>query len=75
MPKVKALTNKEKVNQKHEQISKEMIDKIKCSDCKQSDIARLAGLTQGAISQQFRNKKLSLKVYLICDMMLKGELR
>ena len=75
MPRINALTNAEKVEQRQEEVSKEMINAIKCADCKQSDIARLAGLTQGAISQQFRNKKLSLKVYLICDMMLKGELR
>ena len=72
MPRLKPLTIEEQVGYQWSRISEKLIADIAVSGIKKQDLARVSGVTPGAISQQLSNKRITMQTYLAWQI-LKGE--
>lgn len=72
MPRVKPLTIDHEVDYQWSRLSEKLIADIAISGIKKKDLARVSGVTPGAISQQLNNRRITMQTYLAWQI-LKGE--
>ena len=64
MPRVRPLTVDHEVNYQWSRISEKLIADIAISGIKKKDLARVSGVTPGAISQQLKSKRITMQTYI-----------
>ena len=72
MPRVKPLTTDHEVDYQWSRISEKLIADIAVSGIKKIDLAKISGVTPGAISQQLKSKRITMQTYIAWQI-LKGE--
>lgn len=72
MPRVKPLTKDQEVNYQWSRLSEKLIADIAISGIKKIDLAKISGVTPGAISQQLKSKRITMQTYIAWQI-LKGE--
>lgn len=72
MPRVRPLTVDHEVNYQWSRISEKLIADIAILGIKKKDLARVSGVTPGAISQQLKSKRITMQTYIAWQI-LKGE--
>lgn len=75
MPRVKPLTIDHEVDYQWSRLTEKLIADIAVSGIKKIDLARISGVTSGAISQQLKSKRITMQTYLAWQILKekKGE--
>ena len=72
MPRIKPLTVDHEVDYQWSRISEKLIADIAVSGIRKIDLAKISGVTPGAISQQLKSKRITMQTYIAWQI-LKGE--
>ena len=68
-----ALTSKQAVNQQIKSLTKQVKKDLWEAGISQEAVADAAGVTQGAVANQFRRGQLTLTVYLAAQLLLENK--
>ena len=73
MPRTKPLTQSKQLQDNIKRCSDKCLAECSIMNIKHKDIAEITGLSESAISKQFKNKQITLSTYLAVEI-LKGRL-
>ena len=67
-----ALTNEQKLEKRMKELTRKTKHALLDAGISQEEVADTAGVTQGAVSNQFRRGQLTLSVYLAAQILLEN---
>ena len=74
MPKIKALTQTDKIREEVEDSTDKLNWKLHQNRISYTKIASLLDVTPAAISMQFKRKSITYPVYVVCQMLLEEKI-